>query len=82
MWEALIQGLTTAQELAGGIPITVTVMTNYDLLVKQGRGEWKVKNPAQQPRAAQLSALREALGEVRFAFIKTDSMQRLFDNMA
>lgn len=78
VWEGLIQGLTTAHELAPAHPIIVNVMTNYDLIVKQGRGEWKVKNSAQQPLAAQLTLLREAFGEVRFEFIKTEGIRRFF----
>lgn len=78
VWEGLIQGLMAAQALAAAQPIVVDVITNYDLIVKQGRGEWKVKNPAQQPLAAQLSMLRQAFSEVRFEFIKTEGIRRFF----
>ena len=77
VWQGLIDGLTAAQEAAHGTRIQVNVVTNYDLIVKQGRGEWKVKHAAQQPLAAQLERLRNELGEVRFAFKKTEEIQQL-----
>jgi ribonuclease HI len=77
VWQGLIDGLTTAQELAGEQRVAVSVQTNYELIVKQGRGEWKVKNPAQQPLAARLAILRNNLGEVRFEFMRTEDVRRL-----
>lgn len=78
VWEGLIQGLTAAHELAQGAKITVDVLTNYDLIVKQGRGEWKVKNAAQKPLAAQMELLRDEIGQVRFEYITTEEVQHLF----
>ena len=80
VWEALIQGLTAAQQLAQGTKVVITVQSNYDLIIKQGRGEWKVKNPAQQPLAAKLAALRSDFDEVRFEFTTTEDVQRLIDS--
>ncbi len=79
VWQGLIDGLMTAQELADGQRVAISVQTNYELIVKQGRGEWKVKNPAQQPLAARLAILRTKLAEVRFEFIRTENVRRLVE---
>ena len=47
--------------------------------LKQGRGEWKVKQPAQQPLAARSTALRSELGDVRFDFAPTEDVLGLID---
>jgi ribonuclease HI len=79
VWEGLIHGLTAAHDVAHGMNIIVHVVTNYELIVKQGRGTAKVNNAAHKPLAAQLERLRSELGEVRFEFMKTEDVQRLVD---
>lgn len=77
MYQALVRGLQAARELAGGVPATIAVVSNYELIVKQGRGEWRVKNPAQQELAAQAATLRRELGELRFEYAPTEELLAL-----
>jgi ribonuclease HI len=74
LYQALVDGLAAARELAGGARVSLAVLSNYELIVKQGRGEWKVKQPAQQELAAQVAVLREQLGEVRYEFAPTEAV--------
>ena len=80
VYQALVQALEAARELAAGQWVDLTVMSNYELIVKQGRGEWQVKQPAQRELAAQALRLRAALGEVRFEFAPTASVLELIGN--
>jgi len=74
VYQALVQGLEAAAQLAGGCKVGLVVVSNYELIVKQGRGEWKVKQPAQQPLAARVAALRGEIGDVRFDFAPTEDV--------
>jgi hypothetical protein len=74
VYQALVQGLQAAARLAAGRRVALVVVSNYELIVKQGRGEWKVKQPAQQPLAAQALALRGQIGDVRFDFAPTEDV--------
>jgi ribonuclease HI len=76
VWQGLIDGLRSAQELGADQQVNITIQSNYELIVKQGRGEWKVKNPAQQPLAARLAILRTKLGDLRFEYMKTEDIRR------
>lgn len=71
MYQALVQALEAALALADGQPVALAVVSNYELIVKQGRGEWRVRQPEQQPLAARVAELRGALGQVRFEFAPT-----------
>jgi ribonuclease HI len=77
VYQALVQGLEAAVQLAAGRKVTLAVVCNYELIVKQGRGEWKVKQPAQQVLAARVAELRQILGEVRFDFASTEAVLAL-----
>lgn len=79
MYQALINGLEAAQSLAAGSRVMLAVITNYELLVKQGRGEWQVKNSAQQGLAAHAAELRRELGAIRFEFASTNEVLALLD---
>ena len=65
--------------MAGGSKIALVVVSNYELIVKQGRGEWKVKQPAQQPLAARAVVLRGEIGDVRFDFAPTEDVLSLIE---
>lgn len=80
VYQALVQALEAARELAAGQPVDLTIMSNYELIVKQGRGEWQVKQPAQRELFAQSQRLRAALGQVRFEFAPTASVLELIGN--
>jgi ribonuclease HI len=77
VYQALVQGLEAAQALAAGTPVTLNVISNYELIVKQGRGEWRVKHPAHKELAARAAALRHELGDVRFEFAPTEAVLAL-----
>ena len=79
VYQALVRGLETAARLAGGRTVALVVVSNYELIVKQGRGEWKVKQPAQQPLAARAVVLRGEIGDVRFDFAPTEDVLGLID---
>jgi ribonuclease HI len=82
MWQGLIDGLKSAQQLAAGQLVDITVQTNFEMIVKQGRGEWKVKNATHQPFAAQLAILRTKLGVIGFEFVKTEYVRQLVEENA
>lgn len=77
-WQALISGLRQATQLDVETPSPVLVQTNLELIVKQGRGEWKIKQDALKPLAAQLVQLRQVL-EVDFQHRDTTTIARLLD---
>ncbi|HJZ47279.1 MAG TPA: RNase H family protein [Roseiflexaceae bacterium] len=79
VYQALVQGLEAAAQLAGGRKVGLLVISNYELIVKQGRGEWKVKQPAQQPLAALVAELRGEIGDVRFDFAPTEEVLGMID---
>ena len=79
VYQALVEALETARQLTGGARVALVVISNYELIVKQGRGEWKVKQPAQRELAARAARIREAIGDVRFDFAPTDAVLRLIE---
>ena len=79
VYQALVQGLEAAARLAGGRQVGLVVVSNYELIVKQGRGEWKVKQPAHQSLAARVAVLRGEIGTVRFDFAPTEDVLGLID---
>ena len=79
MYQALLAGMTVASTMPDAARAALRVVSNYELIIKQGRGEWKVKNPAQRELAKQVDALREALGDVQFAFEQTQEVARLLE---
>jgi ribonuclease HI len=79
VYQALVQGLEAAQQLAVGAVVNLAVVSNYELIVKQGRGEWRVKQPAQQELAARVAALRDQLGTLRFEFAPTEEVLKLIN---
>jgi ribonuclease HI len=50
----------------------VRIKADSELLVKQMRGEYKVKNPGLQPLVAQARALVSRLGRVTFAHVRRE----------
>lgn len=77
MYQALVAGLAAASELPGAADVALEVMSNYELIIKQGRGEWKVKNPDQRELAKAADELRDALGEVQFVYAPTEQVREL-----
>jgi ribonuclease HI len=68
-YRALIAGLEKAAEL--GVT-TVEVVSDSELLVKQMRGEYKIKNEALQDLAAAAEALARRIGVVRYTAVRRE----------
>lgn len=82
-WHGLIVALEATQSLLSNDERpTIQVYTNLELIVKQGRGEWKVKTPQHQPYAHQLIHLRQQFADVDFIWIKTEILQARMDEGA
>ncbi|KAB8143867.1 reverse transcriptase-like protein [Chloroflexia bacterium SDU3-3] len=82
IYQALVAALDAAGAMPGAADHTLVVRSNYELIVKQGRGEWKVRQPEQQPLADQVAALRRLFAEVRFEHAPTDALLPLFAEAA
>jgi ribonuclease H / adenosylcobalamin/alpha-ribazole phosphatase len=68
-YRALVAGLGKAVELAVG---EVEVVSDSELLVKQMRGEYKVKNEVLRDLWEQASALAEKLRSVRYTAVRRE----------
>lgn len=79
VYQALVDGLRAAGLLAGASEHALEVVSNYELIIKQGRGEWKVKNQAQQPLAAEAAALRRQFTSLDYRFAATADVAKLLD---
>jgi ribonuclease HI len=71
VYQALVQGLTAARQASGAATAAIEIVTNYELIVKQGRGEWRVRNPEQRALAEQVAELRAGLCAVQYRFAPT-----------
>ena len=68
-YSALIAGLEKAAELAVG---EVEVVSDSELMVKQMRGEYKVKNAALRELSLQAGLLARAVGTVRYTAVRRE----------
>ena len=68
-YSALIAGLEKAVELALG---DVEVVSDSELMVKQMRGEYRVKNPALMELSLEASRLARRLGVVRYTAVRRE----------
>jgi ribonuclease HI len=71
VYQALVQGLTAARQAPGAATAAIEIVTNYELIVKQGRGEWRVRNPEQRALAEQAAELRAELCAAQYRFAPT-----------
>jgi ribonuclease H / adenosylcobalamin/alpha-ribazole phosphatase len=71
-YSALIAGLEMAIELA--VP-EVEVVSDSELMVKQMRGEYKVKNAALRELSLRASRLASAIGTVRYTAVRREHNQ-------
>jgi ribonuclease HI len=71
VYQALVQGLAAAQQAPGAAEAALEIITNYELIVKQGRGEWRVRNPEQRALAERAAELRAGLCAVQYRFAPT-----------
>lgn len=79
VYEALVQGLAAAQ-LAGLDVAALEITSNYELIIKQGRGEWRVRNPEQRVLAERAAGLRQGFCSVRFSFAPTAEVLALLES--
>jgi probable phosphoglycerate mutase len=68
-YSALIAGLEKALEL--GVP-DVTVVSDSELMVKQMRGEYRVKNEALRELSLKATGLADRLGDVRYTAVRRE----------
>jgi ribonuclease HI len=68
-YRALIAGLEKAVELAVG---EVEVVSDSELLVKQMRGEYKVKNEALRTLSIQAARLAREIGKVAYTAVRRE----------
>jgi len=68
-YRALIAGLERAVELA--VP-DVEVVSDSELLVKQMRGEYKVKNEALRELSVEAARLARTIGKVRYTAVRRE----------
>lgn len=68
-YRALVAGLERAREL--GVD-EVEVVSDSELLVRQMRGEYKVKNAALRELSAQAAELAREIGEVRYRAVRRE----------
>jgi ribonuclease HI len=81
VYEALVQGLAAAQ-LAGAGAAALDIVSNYELIIKQGRGEWRVRNPEQRALAERAAGLRQGFCAVRFSFAPTAEVLALVEQVS
>jgi ribonuclease H / adenosylcobalamin/alpha-ribazole phosphatase len=68
-YRALVAGLERAREL--GVA-EVDVVSDSELLVKQMRGEYRVKNTALRELSAEAARLGRAIGDVRYRAVRRE----------
>jgi len=68
-YSALLAGLEKALELAVG---EVEVVSDSELMVKQMRGEYKVKNAALRELSVQAAQLAREVGAVRYTAVRRE----------
>ncbi len=71
-YSALIAGLQRAHELAIG---EVEVVSDSELMIKQMRGEYKVKNEALRALSLRAKGLAAAVGTVRYTAVRREQNQ-------
>jgi ribonuclease HI len=80
VYQALVQGLSAARQALGAAEAALEIVTNYELIVKQGRGEWRVRNPDQRALAEQAATLRAGLCAAQFRFAPTAEVLAIVEN--
>jgi ribonuclease HI len=68
-YRALVAGLERARDLGVG---EVEVVSDSELLVKQMRGEYRVKNAALQELSLEAARLAREIGDVRFTAVRRE----------
>ena len=79
MYHALIAGLTAAKQQPDASYADLRVVSNWELIIKQQRGEWQVKNIAHRPLSMEAVGLRSCLRSIAFAFQPTETILEYFE---
>ena len=79
MYHALIAGLTAAEQQPGASDAELRVVSNWELIIKQQRGEWQVKNIAHRPLHMEAVGLRSSFRSIAFAFQPTETILGHFE---
>ena len=79
MFRALIAGLKAAEQLPDASSATLSVISNWELIIKQQRGEWAVKKADHRLLHLEVLALRSVFHEVVFGFEPTENVLGYFE---
>jgi ribonuclease HI len=71
-YEALLWGLAVALEHPGAVSAGLTVYADSELLVKQMRGEYRVKHPNLKPLHERASRLAARFASVRYLHVRRE----------
>lgn len=80
MFRALIAGMKAAEQLPGAAAATLHVISNWELIIKQQRGEWGVKKAEHRPLHLEVLGLRSAFRHVEFEFQPTETVLGYFED--
>ena len=82
VYQALVAGLEAACAQPGAAEAALEILTNYELIVKQGRGEWRVRQPDQRALAERAAELRGRLCAAQFRFAPTSEVLAIVEQAA
>jgi ribonuclease HI len=71
-YEALIKGLEAVKELSAGEEVEIVVTMDSELVVKQCRGEYKIKEPSLRAQHLRVSKILEHLPNVSFVHVRRE----------
>lgn len=80
VYHALVDGLEAARARADAAQAALDIVTNYELIVKQGRGEWRVRNPDQRALAERAAELRGGMCATHYRFAPTDEVLAIVES--
>lgn len=80
VFRALIAGLEAAEQLPDAGAATIRVISNWELIIKQQRGEWGVKKADHKPLHLEVLGLRSSFHRVEFEFQPTETVLEYFED--
>ena len=78
-WQGVADAIQWLYDNAEGRYPSVLVQTNLEMIVKQARGEWKIKTPEHKPHAQRVAQLRAYFEDMQFQWAKTEVIEPLFN---
>ncbi|GAC1552455.1 MAG: hypothetical protein NVS2B7_28430 [Herpetosiphon sp.] len=82
LYRALVGALTAAAALPESAAADIIVRSSLETLVKQGAGEWKIRQPAQQEWGNRVAALRPAFAKLSFEHLPSADLKRRIEQIA